>query len=365
MQRLAGRGRAPREVMTPPPPPVPAFRNACSMPDTAAIARLGTDDADGVLTPRGLFPDLRANMPAFVGTLRESFLAGLPEAVRASAAAVTDLPLRLEALAEVAERYPELSRHDFVRYAARHVGESEDVAGSLSSLHAEDLALACACSHGDEAALTDATERLAPAIRAAAARVLPEDAVEDHLADVLQRLLVAVPPAPPDIAKYSGRGRLVKWVQTVAVRAAHSRTRKRTEDPSDDVESLAARLVESSDPELAALKATYRAQFKAAFRRALAELTPQRRNVLRLELLDRLTIDAIARLYNVHPATISRWRADTRGKLLRSTRRVFQREHAVARDEFESIMRLIGSQLEVSLPRLLDEDEDEDEHDQR
>ena len=43
--------------MTPPPSPVPALRDASSMPDTATIARLGTDDADGVLTPRGLVPD--------------------------------------------------------------------------------------------------------------------------------------------------------------------------------------------------------------------------------------------------------------------------------------------------------------------
>ena len=294
-------------------------------------------------------------MLASVGTLRESFVAGLPEPVRASALGWRELPLRLETLAEHAERFPSLSRRDFVHYAAGHIGDSDDVAASLESLHGDDLALACACVYGDGAALEAATALLSPAIRAAAARVLPEDNVEDQLADVLQRLLVAVPPAPPDIAKYSGRGRLVKWAQTVTVRSAHSRSRKRTEDPRDDVESLAAKMVEGGDPELAALKASYRAQFKAAFRQALSELTPQRRNVLRLELLDRLTIDAIARLYKVHPATVSRWRADTRERLLKGTRRVFEREHAVPRDEFESIMRLIGSQLDVSLPRLLDE----------
>ena len=295
-------------------------------------------------------------MLEFVGALRESFVAGLPESIRRSAMAWRELPLRLETLAEHAERFEGLSRVDFVHYAACRIGDADDVGAWLDALHGDDLALACACVHGDEGALQAATTLLTPAIRAAAARVLAEAAVEDQLAEVLQRLLVAVPPAAPDIAKYSGRGRLVKWAQTVTVRSAHSRSRKRTEDPRDDVESLAAKMVEGGDPELAALKATYRAQFKAAFRRALSELTAQRRNVLRLELLDRLTIDAIARLYNVHAATVFRWRADTRQRLLQGTRRVFEREHAVPRDEFESIMRLIGSQLDVSLPRLLDEE---------
>lgn len=47
----------------------------------------------------------------------------------------------------------------------------------------------------------------------------------------------------------------------------------------------------------------------------------------------------------------------TRTALLDGTRRAFQHEHHVDGDEFQSIMRLIGSQLDVSLPRLLVEED--------
>nr|MCH9684240.1 transcriptional regulator [Deltaproteobacteria bacterium] len=87
--------------------------------------------------------------------------------------------------------------------------------------------------------------------------------------------------------------------------------------------------------------------------RALAELSPRDRNLLRLELIDRLTLDAIAQIHQVHPVTVSRWRAALRKQLHQGTRRVFEQTLRVDRDEFHSIMRLIGSQLDVSLPRLL------------
>lgn len=296
-------------------------------------------------------------MLPLVGTPRETFLARLPAALRAPASRLPDLEARLGTLVEHAREQGRADAAQFVGHVASHLPEDADLPEALDALHTADLALAWACTVGDETAVTAFTERLSPAIRAAAARVLPDDRVEDHVSDILGRLLVAMAPSPPELVKYSGRGRLSKWVQTVTVRAAHSRARKKTEQPRDDVESLAERMLEAGDPELAALKRTYRAQFKDAFARALSELTPKRRNVLRLELLDRLTIDAIARLYDVHVATISRWRADTRQRLLATTRRIFQLDHAVDREEFESIMRLIGSQLDVSLPRLLDEDD--------
>ena len=56
----------------------------------------------------------------------------------------------------------------------------------------------------------------------------------------------------------------------------------------------------------------------------------------------------------MHRSTVARWRADARDKLLAGTRRFFREQVRVSAGEFDSILRLIGSQLDVSLSRLLE-----------
>jgi RNA polymerase sigma-70 factor (ECF subfamily) len=73
--------------------------------------------------------------------------------------------------------------------------------------------------------------------------------------------------------------------------------------------------------------------------------------------MDGLNIDAIGVLFGVHRATVARWRSDARTALFEGTRRVFRAELDLSAGEFASVMRLIDSQLEVSLPRLLEGDE--------
>ncbi len=253
---------------------------------------------------------------------------------------------------------PEPARSDerFIRYMAERLPADRPLSEGLDGLQLPHLYLAYACAQGSERAIGEVRTLLLGPIRAAAARTVSGDAIDEIGQEAMTKLLVGDGRSGPALAKYAGRGSLVRWAQTVTVRLAQSRGRKRTEQTTDQVELLADRMLDAGDPELEALKRTYRAQFKAAFRIALEGLTPRQRNLLRLELLDRLTIDAIARIQGVHPATISRWRADTRTRLLEGTRKVFTDQLNVGRDEFQSIMRLIGSQLDVSLPRLLVDD---------
>ncbi len=291
-----------------------------------------------------------------VGDRRHCFVAALPEALRSQAERLEDLEARLEALL-VASGASGAGANEFVQYVAARIPADASLPEALSAVHARDLRLAWGCTRRDAAAVAEFHETMTGPASAAAARVVPADRVDDIVAEVLGRLLVPDDAAPPQVAKFSGRGRLSKWVQTVTMRAAYSRQRKKTEQPTDKIEALAERLSRSGDPELDALKQRYRAQFKSAFRTALDEIPAKRRNVLRLELLDGLTVEAIAKVYGVHVATVARWRASTRVALLEGTRRAFEREHHIGGDEFQSIMRLIGSQLDVSLPRLLDEDD--------
>jgi RNA polymerase sigma-70 factor (ECF subfamily) len=107
------------------------------------------------------------------------------------------------------------------------------------------------------------------------------------------------------------------------------------------------------DPELAYMKATYRAAFKAAFQEALESLQGRERTLLKQQIVDGLGIDELGALYDVHRATAARWVAAAREKLLVRTRRTFMLRARISSDECESIMRMVRSQLDVSLHRRL------------
>lgn len=78
--------------------------------------------------------------------------------------------------------------------------------------------------------------------------------------------------------------------------------------------------------------------------------------MLRYNVLKGLNIAEIGAIYQVHRATVARWIAHARELLLQSTReRLTQRLHA-ADHELDSILRLIESQMDVSLRRCLDDD---------
>jgi RNA polymerase sigma-70 factor (ECF subfamily) len=120
-----------------------------------------------------------------------------------------------------------------------------------------------------------------------------------------------------------------------------------------DADALERRASEALDPELEGLKRKYREEFKLAFHAALAKLTDRERNLLRYELVGNLSIDEIAKLYDVHRATLARWRAAAREKLFVETERSLRTALGIGATDFRSIVRWIDSELDVSLSRVL------------
>jgi RNA polymerase sigma-70 factor (ECF subfamily) len=118
-------------------------------------------------------------------------------------------------------------------------------------------------------------------------------------------------------------------------------------------EALERMVVSPDDPELLPLKETYHAQFREAFLGALASLEPRERTVLLQHYLDGLNIEQIGALYRVHRATIARWIARTREALLERTREALMRTLRLSEPEYESLMRLIGSRMAITLRSLL------------
>ena len=71
--------------------------------------------------------------------------------------------------------------------------------------------------------------------------------------------------------------------------------------------------------------------------------------MLRYHLIDRLNIDQIAAIHDVHRATAARWLVRIRAQLEERTREELRRALGVSGAELDSIIRLIQSQLDLSI----------------
>jgi RNA polymerase sigma-70 factor, ECF subfamily len=220
----------------------------------------------------------------------------------------------------------------------------------LSALHTSDLYLACACEHGDPAAIARFEQRFLSQVPSFLARTeRSPQVIEDVRQLVATRLLVTTPDARPKIAEYSGRGPLLNWLRVVTVRIAVSAGRKRQEVVGRVRDAGENNVEVGRDPEVEYLKGRYRALFEAALKATLAALPVDQRNVLRLHFVEGLNIDEIGAVHGVHRATAARWIAAAREAILEGTRKRLRDELELTASEFESIVRLVSSQLEVSL----------------
>jgi RNA polymerase sigma-70 factor, ECF subfamily len=223
----------------------------------------------------------------------------------------------------------------------------------LATARAEDLWIACASATANPAALAIVEARYLPDVDAALGKMgLTQDRIAEVKQGLRRHLFVGDGESPPRIGEYRGSGDLRAWMRVTAMRSALKLIRKDGRETSSDDALLEARAPDD-DPELAYMKAAYRAAFKTAFQEALESLEGRERTLLKQHIVDGLGIDELGALYEVHRATAARWVAAAREKLLLRTRRSFMLRARISSDECESIMRMVRSQLDVSLHRRL------------
>ena len=256
---------------------------------------------------------------------------------------------RLVAVAEQGYTW-RLAPQQFGEALATRVVAEPDLHASLDRVHAADLYLATGCAHqvGDALAAFEASygAEIDLAIRKSSASRTNADDLRQR---IWQKLFVGTSAAAPAIARYSGSGKLRSWVRMTAVRALidHGRVLgPQRELPADEmvIETL---LEPERDPELEYLKNHYRAEFKSCVARALEDLDARQRSVLKYSFADRLPIDDIGRIYGVHRATAARWLTKARDALIVAVRAELERRFTVSGPEFESILRLVRSRIEI------------------
>lgn len=213
---------------------------------------------------------------------------------------------------------------------------------------AGDIYLAAAAAGGDEEAvrLFDG-QVLAQLPRWLSRLHLPPDRFEE-IRQLLRAKLLVGPPAK--LAQYRASGPLLGWVRMVAVRTALDLFRG---EPIVADARLVDPIAKTFDPEQQLIRHRYGALFEKALREAMSELTMRDRSLLRFHYVSGMSLDAIARFYRVHRATVVRWLATIRDDVEAAVHLRLWQEVGVSPTEFRSLWHAVRSDVDVSLSRLL------------
>jgi RNA polymerase sigma-70 factor len=217
------------------------------------------------------------------------------------------------------DRFAEaLRRSAEKRYRGARAGAAE-VEIYLKSLHLEDLALACACADGVEAAWEFFVEHYRQELRAAARAILRTSGTGDmvraeELADSLYADLYGVSPTGSGRRKslfeyFHGRSKLSTWLRAVLAQRHVDllRTGWRTVSLETEEDEAPRELTPSADPQpVDPDRERYLARLDAALSAAIGSVAPRERMLLACYYLDQLTLAEIGRTLGEHESTVSR-----------------------------------------------------------
>jgi RNA polymerase sigma-70 factor (ECF subfamily) len=236
----------------------------------------------------------------------------------------------------------------FVAHLARCGASLDD---EPEAVHAEDLYLACACLAWDAGAITHL--RALPHPKTAVRRFGQDASFLDEVELRLWDGLLLGAAAGPGLATYAGAGPLDRWVSVCALRVAVTILRRRAVAAHARDEMAAQALLVPRDAEIEAMKQRYREPFERALAAAITGLNDRDKTVLRMSLVDGATLQRIGQVYGVHHTTVLRWLDAARARILAETKRRVHAELNVETDEFDSLVGLVVSQLNLNVRREL------------
>ncbi len=218
------------------------------------------------------------------------------------------------------ERFRQSVAAVVLRYAAD--AEEAEQLQLLASLHVVELALARACSAGNEAAWNTFLARFRPSLYAAANRITRNDTAGRELADGLYAELYGLPDRNgrrvSKLDYYMGRGSLEGWLRTVLSQRYIDRYRSQSREVSLDEQVEAGVSFADQTPAPTPEPDT---RLVAAVTQELATLGDEERFLLASYYLDGRTLANIASQLRVHESTISRRLERLTGELRKRVRK--------------------------------------------
>jgi RNA polymerase sigma-70 factor (ECF subfamily) len=255
--------------------------------------------------------------------------------------------------------FPELSLDEqtFARHLARAVARISDMA-TLAGLVVEDLYLACACLTGSAGAVNTLVTLHGDAIRRTVERTVGKSDSDEIAQGVISDLIVGSLTSGPEIGSYAGRAPLARWLDVVARRAAIRwlRAQRKTADVAEHAAAEPS-LGGVTPPELALFRQRYGRQFQRALGDVLSKAPDSDRAILRLYLVNNVSVEKIGKMLGVSQSTASRWLAKAREDVLSNLNAVLKQRLRISSGEIESLARLLASRLDMSIAEVLAGDE--------
>jgi RNA polymerase sigma-70 factor, ECF subfamily len=250
----------------------------------------------------------------------------------------------------------------FVRYLAQRLPEkSVDVPLErvLARLILTDLYLACACVHKVPGALEALERHYLERLPASLGFLKLSAATLDDVCQTVRiHLLVGTAGSGPQLGEYKGVGTLPSWMRVIAARMAYKQGTPVREMPTENVLAVIESLpVPGPDVELELIKRRYRSQFRQAVREAFATLSSEQRQLLWLHFIDRMPTTKMGPLFGVDQSTVSRKIKSARRAVYEETKRLLQERLGLSSHEFKSLLKVIDSQLDLSLSEDLKDEE--------
>ena len=233
------------------------------------------------------------------------------------------------------------------------LAERDLTPGDVSDEILGDAYLAAACSSQQPGSANAFQREFQKLTRSISLRYRTETVDADELSQrILSHLLVPTADRAPAIAAYTARGRLGAFVRVVATRCALNaiRGQRPLEGQDDDLANL---VDEQADPELQHLRQTYSLEFRAAVESAIAALSDEHRLLLQLRVVDELPLKKVAEVLGKPLSTVARHEAQARDKVAEATRSVLRERLNVEEETLLSILRLVRSDVDITMSRLL------------
>jgi RNA polymerase sigma-70 factor (ECF subfamily) len=234
---------------------------------------------------------------------------------------------------------------------AGHVARLQ-VAPEVLLARAPDLFIAAACANGDELALRRFETQYLAGLAAYVARWRLSD---ELLTELRQQTRIAILVGrDPMINRYRAAGPLGAWVRVIAVRTAMGLIRAtRADQRRTELDAVESLIASDLGPEGHAARAMYRGRLARAVKDALSGLNDRERTVLRLNVLEGLSTEAIGRIYQVHKATAARWLVSLQTRLRKHIQAELRLRDRGSSSELRSLVRLLEGDVDLSLRRIL------------
>jgi len=260
------------------------------------------------------------------------------------------------------------------KYLLKHDANAggDAVAAFIDTLHADDLCLAIACQHGDQAAWSDLVAGYGASVRSAARSASPNEEMAEDLAQSIWAELHGLKlnndgHASGKLAYYSGAGSLGGWLRAVVGQLAIDRHRREARLVHTEEDAELDRLTrdagvdtKSSDgfgadasPEDALATALASTAVEKALAHALKDLDDEDRLLVKLYYFDGLRLREAGAVLGFHEATASRRLTRIHDEVRKRVQKELMDEHGWTKSEATQSLAQVATALQTDVESLL------------